>query len=112
MGKIKCPVHGDQIAGPVSIELNHAMTQKTPNNQEEVILLNLIDSNEPIIQFSVLIFEHEFVLLLEKTLLNDGLSIDEINELFIVTCGQCINDYRQKNDLVFSERNFHLNIFE
>lgn len=112
MGNIKCPVHGDQIAGPVSIELNHAMIQKTPNKEEKVILLNLIDSNEPIIKFPVLIFEHEFALLLEKTLLNDGLSIDEINELFRVTCGECINDYRQKNGLVFSERNFHLNIFE
>lgn len=112
MGNIKCPIHGEQIAGSTSVEVNKAMLSGQLNDGKRVFFLKLIDLDDPVIEFPMLFFEHEYELLKESTKASNQLSLDELNSLHRITCGKCITDYFTKNGLLPEKEELRLRIIE
>lgn len=112
MGKILCPIHGEQIAGPTSIEVNKAMLSGQLNDGKIVVFLMLIDLDDPIIEFPLLVFEHEYELLKERIKATNELSLDELNSLHRITCGECITHYYIKNGLHPEKKELRLRIID
>ncbi len=112
MGKIQCPIHGEQIAGPTSVELNKAMLSGQLNDGKIVVFLTLIDLDDPVIEFPLLVFEHEYELLKERTKATSQLSLDELSSLIMITCGECMTDYYTKNGLYPEKKELRLRIID
>jgi hypothetical protein len=111
MGKIKCPIHDEQLAGPVSKDLRTAILAKQLNN-ETIIRLLLIDLEEPSITFPVLIYEHEYEILKAEVVENNQITIDQIDTLFKPVCTQCTREFYANNALSPEKREMYLKILE
>lgn len=111
MGRIICPIHGDQIMGLISLELRKAILAQQ-SNHEKVIVLSLIDIDEPADNLRVLAFEYERETLRQRGLVANQLTLGEINESFMPVCGQCARDYLSKNGLTPGEGELRVKIVD